>query len=140
MFDKDSLKDRAILSFAEIKKKDVEKEKNANKKEKSTSEKRNLSEREMMKLKIETAKLNARREMELFEKATWEYIEKIKDLVAFSGVPGIVEDIMIHEILKKIISPLIEGKFIHGIPEDYYRNMRANMYNSLIEKYVNDEK
>ncbi|MED1125214.1 hypothetical protein [Bacillus atrophaeus] len=136
MYDKDDLKQQVVLRFSDITQKRVQKETEAESEGKTDPSSESNNSKLEMQTKIATAKLHANKEMETFRKATEQYMKDIEGLVLFEGIGSIVEDLMLDQLLRNIISPAIKGQQIPGMPEEQYRKFRTDMYKALIDTYV----
>jgi hypothetical protein len=137
MFDRDEFKNQAVLKLSDFSQRKVQTAKEDPESEQVASNSSNPKAE--MQTKIATAKMHANKEMELFRKATEEYMSKVRELVLFEGIDSIVEELMLDQLLRYIIAPAIKGQQIPGMPEEQYRTFRTQMYKALISQYVDKQ-
>jgi hypothetical protein len=140
-FDKEDLGNKAILEFSSIRKRklaetskdEAEVETDATVKEKASTS------REEMRVKLTTARMYAEKEIERYKSLVNNFSQGVEELTLFQNVGDAVESICIDYILSIIIEPTLKGEKPYGMPDDLFREMRREMYKSLIAKYVDNK-
>lgn len=132
MYDKESLKEQAILKFSDITKKKIEP-----RQESKTNSKTTIDDlKAEMESKVATAKMHANKEIDMFREATKRYINEIKDLVLFPGIDSIIDELMLDQLLDHTVSPVVKGQKLPGMTDEEYREFRTHVFKALIERYV----
>lgn len=93
------------------------------------------SPREVMRHKINQARAEGLKEIEIFEKAVEEFTAQIEDLEIFGSVCDFVKDLFIDSLVEGIIRPVLLGRRIMGMPEEQFQEMRRDLYKMLIDRY-----
>lgn len=91
------------------------------------------------KQQIERAKQNGLAEVDAFTKAYEAFKEEVKDLVLYKDSLVQIEHSV--EVLgDNVIKPILLGKEVYGVSEHTYKNLRLDIFKSLIEKYEGGNK
>lgn len=97
--------------------------------------------KEQVHSKVNTAKIHANKEIEAYRQAVKNFIEEIDSLVLFPTIGDLAEEMFIVNILESVVEPLLKGRKPYSISEETFREMRADMFKTLINKYIdNDDK
>ena len=91
------------------------------------------------KRKVERAKKAGLEEMDLFNAAYKEFLEKTKDLVLYKEAHEQI-DRAVQSLTDNVLKPILLGKDIYGMPEHVYKDIRVDIFRTLINKYGEENK
>ena len=86
--------------------------------------------------KLKQAKQHAEEELQKFEEATREYVEKLSYLNVTGGLEHMVEEVFLDHFLYNMIAPLVRGEEIPGVPKSEYNEVRKALYRDIIKTYI----
>lgn len=122
--DTESLKKQAIVDFS-TRRKSMQPAK-ASPKDKNREEARK---------KLENAKINAQKEIDIYKNAIMKAQDDIKDLALFHTISDMLEQVFIKSILEETIEPLIKGNMPPLVDADAFKEARKELFRELISKY-----
>jgi hypothetical protein len=128
--DNEKFRNQAVLSFSDLR----------NKKEDDTEEPvlKEVTKEDVMQTKIMTARVHANKEIKQFKTLVETFSEEVEKLVLFRSVGDTVKSICIEQVLESIIDPILKGFKPVGMQDTAYREMRTDLYKSLINRYVDE--
>lgn len=88
---------------------------------------------------INSAKLQANKEIRLFREHAEKLLTFAADSVLFKDLEEPMRKIIIDEYLDRIIIPLVNGDRITGSDEADFKDFRSKMFLKLIKKYIKKE-
>lgn len=122
--DMESLKKQAVVEFSSRRKTMQPATSSSNSKSKEEARKR-----------LENAKINAQKEIDIYRSAIKEAQNQIKDLALFHNMSNMMEEIFIKTILESTIEPLIKGNMPPLVDVDSFKEARKELFKELIAKY-----
>ena len=145
LFEKD-MATQAVINFKDIKSKRassvIEDEVKEEVKVVNTTSEEPLSieeKRKMMEVKLNTAKLYGNKELKQFRIIVEDFISKVDELALFQDVSEIAKQMFIQEILEGFMEPVFKGQKPYEVPENMFKKLRAEMFKTLISKYVDNK-
>jgi len=122
--DTESLKKQAVVDFS-TRRKSMQPTK-ASPKDKNKEEARK---------KLENAKVNAQKEIDIYRNAIMKAKDDIKDLALFHKVSDLLDQIFIKSILEDTVEPLVKGNMPPLADADDFKEARKELFRELISKY-----
>lgn len=86
--------------------------------------------------KVDVAKREGLKEIEVYNNAFSEFKSKIGDLVLFEGLSASLESSINGVLIDQNMVHIIKGEPIPGLPEEDYAALRLSIFTSLIKKYT----
>jgi hypothetical protein len=80
--------------------------------------------------------MHANREIQQFRNLVEDFCDKAEKLCLFEGTSDIARNIFIETILESMIDPILKGRKPLMLSESMYRDMRRDMYKTLINRYI----
>jgi hypothetical protein len=131
---KDNISELAVIDFISKRRDQI----NADSKIESGAPPKPPTKEEEMMAKITAAKMHANKEIKEYRRLIDELKVKINELALFRNVGDSIEAIAVNYILESIIEPILKGNKPYGMEEDFFRKMRANMFKTLINRYIDN--
>lgn len=85
--------------------------------------------------RLENAKVNAQKEIDIYRSAIKEAQNQIKDLALFPKMADMLEEVFIKTILEDTIEPLVKGNMPPFTDPDSFKKARKELFKDLIAKY-----
>lgn len=128
--DSDDLKKRAVIEFSSISRRDIEE------RAQDAASRSSDPSVEEMKVRIQTARMHADKELEKFRQLVENFRKECSQLVLFKNTGESIKNICLDTILEETIEPILKGNCPYGFPEDLFRSIRKQFYKDLMDRYV----
>lgn len=92
-------------------------------------------DKEAAKKRLENAKVNAQKEIDIYKSAIKEAQKQIKDLALFGNMSNMLEEVFLKTILEDTIEPLIKGNKPPFVDAEAFKEARKELFKELIIKY-----
>lgn len=133
-FNEEDMRIEAILNFTSRRKEKIEN----SSKEEDNKTKEDISRIEMQS-KLNAAKMHALKEISAYKDILENAREEIEKLCLFQSVGDTLYNIGLFGILESTIEPIIKGNRPLHIPEELFKEMRRDIYKTLMNRYIDKE-